>query len=176
MSVLSCEDIQSRMVSPDHLITEYQCLDEQLQPNGFDLTLRQVARFTSAAHPAKITLETPQRLTSHSESLSFSDDGFLDLCTGPYLITFNEIVNLPPYLMALGKPRSSLLRSGLSVHGAVWDAGYSGRSQALLTVYNPHGCRLMRNARVLQLIFFTLDVPTQQGYTGLFQGENIQDG
>jgi dUTP pyrophosphatase len=88
-------------------------------------------------------------------------------------ITYNEVVHLPQNIMALGLPRSSLLRCGVNIHTAVWDAGYSGRSQSLLVVYNPMGFLLHRNAKVLQLIFFQLSRPVEQGYTGIFQGENL---
>ena len=73
--------------------------------------------------------------------------------------------------MALGLSRSSLLRCGASLHTAVWDAGYSGRSESLLVVYNPQGLDLEKNARVLQLVFSTL-TGESQGYTGGYQGEN----
>jgi dUTP pyrophosphatase len=56
---------------------------------------------------------------------------------------------------------------------AVWDAGYSGRSTALLIVENPVGMRLERYARLLQLVFFTLNAPTARGYDGAYQGENL---
>jgi dUTP pyrophosphatase len=57
------------------------------------------------------------------------------------------------------------------MHNAVWDAGYSGRSQAMLMVYNPLGFRVARNARILQLVFFRLDRPVELGYQGAYQGE-----
>ena len=74
--------------------------------------------------------------------------------------------------MALATPRSSLLRCGVTVNTAVWDAGYSGRSQSLLVVYNPGGFRLQRNARIVQLVFFQLSGETE-GYNGTYQGENM---
>ena len=80
--------------------------------------------------------------------LPFGSDGYLDLIPGAHLITFNEIVNLPLHVMALGRPRSSLLRAGVAIHTAVWDAGYRGRSQALLVVYNHHGYRLGKDAQI----------------------------
>jgi dUTP pyrophosphatase len=55
---------------------------------------------------------------------------------------------------------------------AVWDAGYSGRSQSLMVVYNSQGFHLQRNARVLQLVFLRLSQETD-GYEGAYQGENI---
>ncbi len=115
-----------------------------------------------------------QRDLSATEPLSFDGEGWLSLAPGPYLITLNEVVNLPLDLMALGRPRSSLLRSGVSVHTAVWDAGYHGRSEALLVVHHPLGYRLQRNSRLVQLIFFRLPQAVSQGYQGRFQGENLR--
>ncbi len=102
----------------------------------------------------------------------FDKLGYIELTPGAYSITYNEIVNLPADLTALGQPRSSLLRCGVDVGTAVWDAGYSGRSQSLLTVHNPLGFRLERNARILQLIFFRLSGKTS-GYQGKYRGENV---
>ncbi len=73
--------------------------------------------------------------------------------------------------MALGTARSSLLRCGVSMHTAVWDAGYSGRSQSLMVVHNPLGFRLQKNARIAQLVFLQLTRETT-GYQGVYQGEN----
>jgi dUTP pyrophosphatase len=86
--------------------------------------------------------------------LRFDSGGWLELPAGPYQIVFNEIVDLPNDLMALGRPRSSLCRMGATVSTAVWDAGYVGRSTALLTIENPAGMRMEQNcplvaARVL---------------------------
>jgi dUTP pyrophosphatase len=97
----------------------------------------------------------------------------VDLLPGCYLVTYNEVVNLPRGIMALARPRSSLLRCGVSIHNAVWDAGYSGRSQSLMVVYNTEGFRLYRNARIVQMVFFFLSREAAEGYRGMFQGENI---
>lgn len=152
------------------LVEEFRSLDQQLQPNGFDLSLREVSAL--ATH-GSIGAEPDQRELSKLESLQFGPDGWLLLSPGPYLITFNEVVNLPLDVMALGRPRSSLLRSGVSVHTAVWDAGYRGRSQSLLVVHHPGGYRLQKGARLMQLVFFQLASPVSQGYQGRFQSENI---
>jgi dUTP pyrophosphatase len=105
--------------------------------------------------------------------MDFAPDGWLQLEPGPYLVTFNEIVNLPLDVMALGRPRSSLLRSGVSIHTAVWDAGYHGRSQALLVVYHPDGYRVQRDSRLMHLVFFQMETAASKGYQGRFQSENI---
>lgn len=152
------------------LVEAYLSLEEQLQPNGFDLTLREVSRLASAGY---MGWGREQRELSATEALGFDQDGWLNLSSGPYLITFNEVVNLPLDLMALGRPRSSLLRCGVSIHTAVWDAGYRGRSQALLVVHNPLGYRLQRGARLVQLVFLRLAQGVEEGYRGRFMRENI---
>ena len=153
------------------LLAGFRSLDQQLQPNGFDLTLYQVARLTSAGYMGN---GPDHRGLSDTEELEFDRLGWLHLAAGSYLVTFNEVVNLPLDLMALGRPRSSLLRSGVSIHTAVWDAGYQGRSQALLSVYNPDGYQVQKDARLLQLVFFRLEQSLNQGYQGRFLGENLQ--
>jgi dUTP pyrophosphatase len=87
-------------------------------------------------------------------------------------VSFKEIVNLPNHIMALGRPRSSLIRMGASVVTAVWDAGYRGRSEAMLSVLHHEGITIYENARLLQLIFFQLSGKTV-AYDGIYQGENI---
>lgn len=145
--------------------------EEQLQPNGIDLTVRDIAMLSTEG---RLGTADGERSLSQLMPLTYDALGWIHLSPGVYLITLNEIVNLPKDIMALGRTRSSLLRSGVALHTAVWDAGYSGRSQSLLLVYNPYGFRLRRNARVLQLVFFCLDVPDARGYSGIFQGENIR--
>ena len=144
-------------------------LEQQVQTNGFDLTLRDVHMLQSAG---KIAVTNRERLVSDLAPLAFDGLGFIDLMPGPYSITYNEIVHLPKNIMALATPRSSLLRCGVTVNTAVWDAGYSGRSQSLMVVYNPLGFRLQRNARIVQLVFMKLTRETE-GYQGTYQGENM---
>lgn len=170
---LSREQMLRLIRSDRPLVTEFLDLDAQAQPNGFDLSLREVSslhgRGVLAASNAGRVLPAP-------ESMPFDADGFVDLAPGPYLVLFNEVVDLPASVMALGRPRSSLCRSGVTVHTAVWDAGYRGRSTALLSVINPHGFRVQRDARLVQLVFFTLGEAVDSGYDGTYQGENLRRG
>lgn len=168
-AILSQQDIHRLLQQEPPLIEGYINLDEQVQPNGVDLTLREVAMLQS---PGRIAVKDSQRLVSNLAPLVFDGLGFIDLMPGVYIITYNEIVHLPKNVMALATPRSSLLRCGVMVNTAVWDAGYSGRSQSLLVVYNPQGFRLQRNARIVQLVFLWLTGETE-GYHGAYQQENI---
>ena len=168
-TVLTKWDIHRLLKQEPPLIEGYVNLEEQVQSNGFDLTLREVALLQSSG---RIAVADNQRLVSDLAPLVFDGLGFIDLMAGAYIITYNEIVHLPQNVIALAAPRSSLLRCGVMINTAVWDAGYSGRSQSLMVVYNPQGFRLQRNARIVQLVFLKLTQETE-GYHGVYQGENI---
>jgi len=168
-AVLSRAEIRRLLKGKAPLVEGLVDLEQQLQPNGIDLTLREIALLQSAG---AIAVDNSQRQVSELAPLVFDGLGYIDLVPGIYLITYNEVVHLPENITALATPRSSLLRCGVTIETAVWDAGYSGRSQSLLVVYNPQGIRLQRNARIVQLIFFKLTGKTK-GYRGRYQGENI---
>jgi dUTP pyrophosphatase len=167
--VLSKHDIRKLLAQNPPLIEGYLNLEEQLQPNGVDFTLRSVCYFQSAG---RIAASNKQRIVSTQSMLMFGADGFIHLPQGIYSIIYNEIVNLPGDVMALAAPRSSLLRCGVTVNTAVWDAGYSGRSESMLVVYNPQGFDLQKNSRIVQMVFFRLSSETE-GYNGAYQRENI---
>ena len=168
-TVLSGTEIRRLLKEKPPLVEDLIDLEQQLQPNGIDLTLREVSLLQSAGI---IAVDNRHRQVSDLSPLVFDGLGYIDLVAGIYLITYNEIVHLPENITALAAPRSSLLRCGVTIGTAVWDAGYSGRSQSLMVVYNPQGFRLQRNARIVQLIFFKLTRKTR-GYRGTYQGENV---
>ena len=169
MAVLSGNDIRRLIEQDTPLVEGWVDLDEQVQANGFELTLREVAVLQT---PGNIAADNSQRVLSELSPLVFDGMGAIELIPGTYLVTYNEIVRMPKNVIALGRPRSSLLRCGVTVGTAVWDAGYEGRSQSLLVVYNALGIRLQRNARITQLVFLELTGETE-GYKGIYQGENI---
>lgn len=169
VGVLSSQQIRALLGAPTPLVSEFADVDDQLQANGFDLTLGSIGAFRTAGsigpHDDRVLADTTE--------LPFDEHGLVKLAPGPYLVRLNEVVSLPSNVMAIARPRSSLLRSGAAVHNAVWDAGYSGRSQVLVVVYNPHGLELARGARIVQMVFMTLDTATDSPYAGLFQHEAL---
>ncbi len=144
--------------------------ETQTQMCGIEMTLQRVERFRSTGTMA---YDNKERRLPETEVLQADESGWITLEPGPYLITFNEIVNVPKDAAALARPRSSLLRMGATLETALWDPGYRGRSQSLLVIYNPHGLRLKRNARLMQLVFFKLGGEAEKVYAGKYQGENI---
>lgn len=141
--------------------------EEQIQINGIELTLNSIYEFGSAG---LIDFDNSMRKISEVRELSFEEEVHLE--RGAYKVRFNEVLRIPRNMVAIARPRSSLLRCGATVETAVWDSGYSGRSEALLIVLNPHGMKLRRNARLVQLIFFELDEEAGE-YSGRYQNENL---
>jgi dUTP pyrophosphatase len=142
----------------------------QTQMCGVELTLRCVESFVSAG---ALAYDNKERKLPDTKEIEFDGSGWIDLERGSYLVTFNEIVNIPRDVAAFARSRSSLLRSGATLETALWDPGYRGRSQSLLVVYNPEGLKLKKNARLLQLVFMRLEEDAEKIYTGTYQGENI---
>ena len=167
MGVLSKDEIR-RLIKEKSLISDYVDLETQLQPNGFDCTLRKVARIKGHG---RLDFDNSERVIPDTEEVEFSDD-WVFLEKGYYRAYINEVVRIPEDIMALARPRSSLIRAGANILTAVWDAGYIGRSEVGLVVYNEDGIWLKRNARIVQLVFFRLDSETE-GYSGIYRGENI---
>ncbi len=145
-------------------------LKMQVQPCGVDLTITQVAAPLSGG---SIGFDNKNRILPETMLLSFDDNGWLKLNPGCYIITYNEVIHLPDNIMAIGLPRSSLLRCGVAIHTAVWDPGYSGRSQSLMVVFNQNGFRLQKDSRVMQIVFMRLGEKSEEGYSGVYQRENI---
>ena len=189
--VLGRAALLRRLAADPPLVRELADPTQQVQPHGIDLRLEGAWRFTSAGSVGRDTgaggctaptdatgvvpLPTPgraDRALPERDLVPFDADGALLLTPGAYLVRFQEVLHLPVDLMALARPRSTLLRCGATLHTAVWDAGYVGRSEALLVVTNPHGLRLERGARICQMLFFPLDA-VGPGYTGAYQGENL---
>lgn len=168
--VLSGDQIRELIGGDQPLLAGFEDLDQQIQPNGFDLTLKSAESFAGAGH---LAVANDGRVLPSLATVPDDGTGWLRLSPGPYLISFREEVRLPVDVMALGRPRSSLGRCGVSIHSAVWDAGYHGRSSSLLVVSNPAGFSLELGARVLQLVFFGLDQGATSGYSGIYQGEGL---
>ena len=166
MSVLSREELRVALAAHPPLVEDVD-EDLQLQPNGVDIRVDRVAALSSRG-----VLGVEAREPAERSELASDGDGWWDLAPGAYVIGYVERVNLPNDVMAFARPRSSLLRSGVAIHTAVWDAGYSGRGEGLLHVMNPAGYRLQRGARVVQLVFIRLGTPAGEGYAGRYQHED----
>ncbi len=168
--ILSKNEINELMKLDPPLVEDMIDPDTQIQVNGCELTVDRIFAFAGAGSGAgAIAFENSERVLSECTELAFDDDGWIDLPAGSYKIVSREVVHIPKDAIAIARPRSSLLRCAVSVETAVWDAGYEGKSECLLIVFNEAGFRLKRGARVVQLLFMGLASGTG-GYDGVYQG------
>ncbi len=151
-------------------LIEGHILEEQFQPAGVDLTAQSLWSYEGEG---VIDADNSKRKLPATKKLEWGTEGAIRLAPGAYKIVFNEIVSIPKDCAALARSRSSLLRMGASVQTALWDPGYTGRSEALLYVFNPAGIIVHSNARLVQLVFMRLERAAGAGYSGRYQGENI---
>ncbi|MCL2141679.1 MAG: deoxyuridine 5'-triphosphate nucleotidohydrolase [Methanimicrococcus sp.] len=171
MSFLSDTEIRELILQNPPLVENYIDLKTQTQPNGFEMTVSEIyALFGAGA----ADFDNSGRKTSEKKLLPFSESGWVHLNPGIYCVVLNETVHIPKDIGAIALHRSSLIRSGVVLGTAVWDAGYSGRSECLMIVHNPAGFDLKKDARIMQLLFFRLGTDVDQLYNGIYQNENVK--
>ena len=167
--VLNRDEIR-KLVKRGKLIQHYINLKTQLTPNGFDLT---VAKISAFAGSGKLDFSNKERKIPGGREIlakkSNSTDrhGWWSLKKGTYKIMTNEVVNLPRDLIALAFSRTSLLRMGAFTQHGVWDAGFRGRSEFVLSVENPRGVKIKQNSRIAQMVFVKIK-KTAKGYSGIY--------
>lgn len=173
-AVLSREDYLFYCRKSPPLVENMVDPDVQIQSNGIEFTLKEVYKFDQKHGPGAVSFENRKRKVVGMSLIPFDEKGWVKLKRGAYKVVFNEVVHIPSDLFAIARPRSTLLRNGATVETAVWDSGYSGRSESLLVVYNDAGLFLERNARLIQLVFFKISDVTNP-YEGRYQGENLAE-
>jgi dUTP pyrophosphatase len=161
------------------IVTELIDPSKQVQPCGIDLT---VARIEMYKGRGTIDFDNSKRLLPRLEEAGKIRQNWqkIDKATenwqlspGCYLITFNEVVSVPSDCMGIARPRSSLLRMGVTMETSVWDPGYKGRSQCMLVVHNTSGIQIFPNAKLLQIVFLKLNKEAEKLYSGIYQKEGL---
>ncbi len=158
-----------KLIEEKELITNYIDIDKQIQPSGFDLSLESIEQFLGGG---AVDFSNEERVIAETSSMNTNFEGWYTLEQGCYKVVYNEVVKMPLDIAAIARTRSTLLRNGATVGTAVWDPGYQGRSSSLLTVHNPQGIQIKKNARIAQLVFYHTG-EVGRGYTGVYQRERL---
>ena len=153
-------------------INEGKLDPEQIQPNGIDLTVDKIFIVIGGS-----VLSCVPDLNERSE-LSEYHDGHLHglrktgwfLSPGYYVIEWTEVVRIPDNAIGLLSPRSTLLRIGGWVCGAVWDRGYHGKGRSGLILHNH--LLFEQGTRLAQMIFINA-TKTGETYNGQYQYEQL---
>lgn len=142
----------------------------QIQPNGVDLTVDSILEPIDAGRIGRDEKTVGDRQPVAPSEVTDSGDTYY-LPPGAYIAQYDETVRIPDGHIGFIYPRSSLMRNGCMLNTAVWDAGYEGRGEGLLTVH--HDIEIERGARIGQLV---LAAANHAGtYDGTYQGERTTD-
>lgn len=144
--------------------------DDQIQPNGIDLTLDAVFE---QVEPGRI--DTDGKRVGDRQELDPDADSEGELLywlePGGYVVRYGEVISVPEDHVGFVLPRSSLMRNSCTLETAVWDAGYEGRGEGLLTVHHP--IEIRPGARIGQFVLAEAD--SSGVYEGSYQGENLSE-
>lgn len=148
--------------------------DEQITPNGVDLTVDKIFQqrgnvvlTKSKSRTDKGTLwEVPVQNTI--AGLAGKEGWVLD--TGYYTVQWAEHICIPRNAIGLLSPRSTLLRTCATIYGAVWDRGYHGIGQSGLHLFDI--ILLERGTPLAQICFLEASIGDKV-YDGQYQGENV---
>lgn len=171
MSFLIDSQLKEMLLNDPPLVENLIDPEIQVQPNSLEMTVSSVMKINGTG---AIDFDNSERRIPDSKKLEFDENGWINLSKGIYKVIFNEIVNIPENVGAIARPRSTLVRSGVTLGTTVWDSGYRGRSECLLVVHNPEGFLLKKNARIIQLLFFKTEKNVENTYSGIYMNENIK--
>ena len=141
--------------------------DDQVQPNGVDLTLGAVYE---QIEPGR--LGRSGKTVGERRAVDPGSDGGIPtyrLDPGGYVAEYAERVQIPEGHVGFVLPRSSLMRNSAMLHTAVWDAGYGGRGEGLLEIH--HELAIERGSRFAQFVLAAAD--HEGTYEGDYQGERL---
>ena len=172
--ILTGEEVANSMV--ENVIDR----EVQTQPNGFDMTLQKVEGFM-AGDSGVLDFSNDKRKKPQVKEIPFTDGRFdqaerVFLRKGCYLITLDPKIRVPMDCLGRLRARSSLIRMGCGIEAGVWDAGFLGSSQVLLTVHNHAGIKMYKNARVGQMILERIEGGNvAEGYSGIYNEDDSKD-
>lgn len=137
--------------------------DEQIQPNGIDLTADKLYK-QEAGYIVKDNKDVGERVERNPT------DGKWVL-QGPCIVQYGEEICIPDDCIGFVFPRSTLMRNACELHTAVWDSGYRGIGEGLLI---PHTETIIkRGERIAQIVMATCD--PEHLYDGDYQEEKLED-
>lgn len=148
MAILSDKKIRTLCNTSEPLIADAPDFEQQLQPAGFDVTVRSIVRMhgnsqIGGPYRSKVAAETEMDLR----------EGRYLLDEGPYLVYINEYTRIPLGISATVFPRSTAFRCGCILQSGLWDSGFCGRGR--LGIFVPSGIQVSieHNAPIAQLVF-----------------------
>jgi len=177
MSALSKKQI-THEIATNGMITDMVDLRVQAQPAGFDLTVNKIEAFMTDGYidfsNKRRSLAGTRPLPTYSQFGTEDEWEAYQLAQGAYKLTFNERIRVPMNCLTIVQTRSSLLRSGASIHAGFGDPGFDGHYSVLLVVHNESGIEIEVNACVAQLAFLSV-MEGAVPYDGIYNDPRSED-
>lgn len=148
------------MIGEKELIKLFPNFKEQVQPSGIDLPVDEIY---IQSGPGAL-LENKKQLP---ELEKLEPPLYLLQPKTAYLVTIDRKIKIPKGYSMLYLPRSTLLRSFISIHTAVGDPGFYGTLKFLLYNYGEFTYTLKQGEAVAQGVVFK--VKGSGAYKGSYQ-------
>ena len=87
------------------------------------------------------------------------------------LVPLDEYFQLPPNVAGLVKDKSTWARRGLLVNQAVLEPGWSGHGTVRVVNVGTEDLSIIDREPIAQVVFYWLDEPSSQPYTGKYQNQ-----
>lgn len=146
--------------------------DEQVTPNGVDLTVNRIFKQRGNVILARKKEDSSKGAlweipTLHNIAGLSNKEGWI-LDPGFYTVQWAEHICIPSNAIGLLLPRSTLVRTCATIYGAVWDRGYHGVGQSGLHLFDY--MILERGTALAQMFFIEASVGDKL-YDGQYQNE-----
>lgn len=155
--------------------------EEQIQPQGVELTIDEILSIDGTAKLSNDGYEKPERRSLQAITTEEYHTGPIPRDTeryqlipsiqGPsYVVVYNEEIEIPEKHIGFVYPRSRLLRCGMHLTSAVWEACYKGRGEGALYTFNP--VQIQGDMAMGQIVMCRAS--HHRDYDGSHQGERLE--
>lgn len=152
------------MLGQEELLKLFPEYTDSIQPSGIDLKLDKLYKQTSSGS----LIDNDKNLPEIKEVTCEDNIYTLEPKTA-YSVTIEGKIKIPKGYTMLYLPRSTLLRSFISVHTAVGDPGFYGTLQFMIVNNGEYPYKLKKGERIVQAVIFPV---TGSGeYDGSYQEE-----
>ena len=150
------------MLGEKELLKLFPEYSDTIQPSGIDLRMDKIYRQVGSGS----LIDNEKNLPEIEELESVDDIYTLEPKTA-YSVTIEGKIEIPTGYTMLYLPRSTLLRSFISVHTAVGDPGFYGTLQFMIVNNGQYPYKIKKGERIAQAVVFP--VVGSGKYNGSYQ-------
>ena len=150
------------MLGEKELLKLFPEYSDTIQPSGIDLRMDKIYRQVGSGS----LIDNEKNLPEIEELESVDDNYTLEPKTA-YSVTIEGKIEIPTGYTMLYLPRSTLLRSFISVHTAVGDPGFYGTLQFMIVNNGQYPYKIKKGERIAQAVVFPVEGSGK--YNGSYQ-------